>query len=204
MPEVGMRLSHNIKTYHRRSIRLPEYDYTEPGAYFITICAYGRQCVFGEIVGGEMILNKWGEVASGEWIKTEQIRSGVRIDEFVVMPNHLHAILLIDACRGTMHRAPTETWEQFGKPVSSSVPTIVRSYKASVTRQINRSRQTPWLPVWQRNYYEHIIRSEDGLHLVRQYICENPLRWETDEENPINVATRFRGTVHRAPGLRCE
>jgi len=139
-----------------------------------------------------MVLSRWGQIASVQWIKTEQMRAGVTVDEFVVMPNHLHGIVFIDARRGTLLRAPVGKREAFGKPVSNSVPTIVRGYKATVTKQINALRGMPGLPVWQRNYYEHVIRNEEELSNIRQYICDNPWKWDTDEENPMNITDRGR------------
>ena len=172
----------------------------ELGAYFSTICAYWRRCVFGEILDGTMVLSRWGQIASVQWIRTEQMRAGVTVDEFVVMPNHLHGIVFIDARRGTLLRAPVGKREAFGKPVSNSVPTIVRGYKATVTKQINELRGMPGLPVWQRNYYEHVIRNEEELGNIRQYICDNPWKWNTDEENPMNIMRRGRA---RARSARC-
>jgi len=104
-------------------------------------------------------------------------------DEFVVMPNHVHGIIWIvdDPVGARRRRAPT--MERFGKPVSGSIPTIVRAFKSTVARRINRMRRTPGAPVWQRNYYEHIIRDERALHAIRRYIAENPLRWHLDRYN---------------------
>jgi REP element-mobilizing transposase RayT len=128
----------NLK-FHRRSIRLPEYDYSQEGAYYVTICTRDRKCLFGEITDGQMKLNRYGEIASNEWIKTGELRPYVIPDVFVIMPNHIHGVLVItddDHCRGTMHRAPTGASERFGKPVAGSLPTIIRCYAAAVTRQI--------------------------------------------------------------------
>jgi REP element-mobilizing transposase RayT len=128
-----------------------------------------------------MDLNPHGKIVRDEWNKTSQIRKNISLDEFVIMPNHFHGILIISDCRGTMHRAPTK--ELFGNPVSGSMPTIVRSFKSSVTRQINLSQ--PFNnPVWQRGYYEHIIRNENSLKKIRNYIINNPLKWALDEYNP--------------------
>ncbi|GAB4481015.1 MAG: transposase [Anaerolineales bacterium] len=186
--------------HHRRSIRLKGYDYTQPGAYFITICTHERAHLFGAVVDGEMRLNAWGEIVREEWFKTAQIRPYVRLydDEFVVMPNHVHGIIWIVGddvgarrrhCRGTAPPCPygdavPDHVEQFGKPVPGSIPTIVRAFKSAVTHRINALRGTPGAPVWQRNYYEHVICDERALHAIRQYITENPLRWHLDRYNP--------------------
>ena len=176
----------NSKEYHRRSIRLKEYDYSQNGGYFITICTNGGECLFGNIVIGEMQLNKYGIIIRKEWLKTGEMRSNLLIDEFIIMPNHLHGIIMImDNCRGTLQRAPTV--EQFGKPVSNSIPTIIRLFKASTTKQINQVRHTSGTSIWQRNYYEHVIRNEEDLKQIREYIVNNPRKWELDSENPENI-----------------
>ena len=177
---------------HRRSIRLPAYDYTTPGYYFITIAAYRRQTIFGEITDGEMRFNAFGEIARAEWLKTPSIRRKIALDEFIIMPNHMHGIITIidDARRGTATPCPygdrsihNPTIERFSKPTIGSIPTIIRAYKSAVTYHINHIRHTPGVPVWQRNYWEHIIRDEDDLSRIREYIRNNPAQWETDIEN---------------------
>ncbi|MDK2873104.1 MAG: REP-associated tyrosine transposase [Desulfomicrobiaceae bacterium] len=189
--------------YHRRSIRLKGYDYTQPGAYFITICTANRECLFGEVVDGKMRLNEIGKIVWDEWLKTAELRPRVVLDAFVVMPNHLHGIIVLVDGRGTLQRAPTSiqrtptstqhaptspqhtlTVERFGKPTSDSIPTIVRLFKSATTTRINILRGTPGMPVWQRNYYEHIIRNEESLRRIRQYIADNPERWVQDRDNP--------------------
>jgi putative transposase len=179
--------------HRRRSIRLKGYDYSQAGLFFITISMKNRLCLFGEIVDdgrGTMhrALNKYGRIAEKEWTKTSEIRPNIRLDEFVIMPNHMHGIIEINEiadgrdtmhCKGTMHRAPTV--EQFGKPTSNTIPTIIRGYKSSVTKQINILRNQPGVPVWQRNYYEHIIRNEKSYYQISEYIQTNPLKWQDDQ-----------------------
>lgn len=186
--------------HHRRSIRLKEYDYSQPGAYFITICTHQRDHLFGEIVDGVMQLNEFGQIAQEEWQKTALIRGEIELGEFVIMPNHFHGIIWIVDGRGTARRAPTTgglgetsadftpTHEQFGKPVVGSIPTIVRAFKSAVSRRINLARCTPGKPVWQRNYWEHIIRDEKDLTNAQAYILNNPAQWENDE-------LQFKGTT---------
>ena len=178
-------MRHNASVHHRESIRLQGYDYSAEGAYFVTICTRGRQCLFGQIVDGSIIaLNEFGEIVRDEWSRTSEIRTGIVLDEFVVMPNHVHGIIVIDdgvsGRRSTRPLAPTG--EQFGKPVSYSIPTIIRGFKAAATTKINTLRRTAKLPVWQRNYYERIIRNDRELNAVRQYILSNAANWEKDEE----------------------
>jgi REP element-mobilizing transposase RayT len=190
-------MPHNPQIHHRRSIRLQEYDYSQEGAYFVTICIHKKEILLGEIIEGQMVLNEYGELIRTEWLKTAQMRENILLDEFVVMPNHFHCIIVIaDKGRGvlqyapngrsTLQRAPTAR-EQFGKPVSNSIPTIVRLFKSTTTKQINQIRRSPGDAVWQRNYYEHIIRDEDDLIQIQEYIVNNPLKWQFDHENPINI-----------------
>jgi putative transposase len=173
---------------NRRSIRLKDYNYSQAGAYYMTICTHNRECLFGQIDEGEIELNEQGQIVQAEWYKTAQIRPNLAMDEFIVMPNHIHGIIFINnPSRGTMHRAPTPIVEQFGKPVSNSLPTIIRGFKSAVTTRIKRIRNTYAIPVWQRNYYEHIIRNEIDLEEIRKYIQTNPLKWLEDENHPAHM-----------------
>ena len=211
--------------YRVESIRLPGYDYPQPGAYFITIVTHNRQCSFGNIIDDEMMLNEFGVLVQNEWLKTGIIRPNINIDAFVIMPNHLHGIIIItdnddghsrdsrDSRRDTLQRVSTitdtdtitntdtntdtdtitdtemgtetdtGTIEQFGKPTKNSIPTIVRLFKSTTTKQINQMRQTPMQPLWQRNYFEHVIRDDNELTRIHQYIINNPKRWEEDNLN---------------------
>ena len=186
----------DLQRYHRRSIRLKGYDYASPGAYFVTMCAVDRKCLFGEVVADAMRANACGDIVAACWNEIPAHFPSVRLDAFVLMPNHMHGILIIvdeDAtdCRGTTCRAPTDTAgptaQRFGAPTAQSLPTVVRSFKAAVTRRVRELAGKPDLEVWQRNYYEHVIRNEDSLTEIRRYIQENPLRWAVDRENPANI-----------------
>lgn len=182
--------------HHRCSIRLPEYDYSQPGAYFVTIVAWHRECLFGEVAGGEMLLSKFGLVAKQQWEKLPNRFTNIELGASMIIPNHMHGIIVIMAGRGTAEnlkglgdepsrRAPTH--EQFQKPVKGSIPTIVRSYKSAVSYRINLIRGTQDIPVWQRNYYEHVLRNERELQNKTDYINANPLLWEEDDENPLHI-----------------
>lgn len=177
-------MQYKPEIHHRRSIRLQGYDYAQAGAYFVTICTLDRECLFGRVVDGQMRLSEAGEVVAGEWINTADVRDEVALDEWVVMPNHFHGILVIAdgrgaaVGRGMARRAPMA--ERFGRPVSGSVPTIIRSCKSAVTRRVNELRQTPGAGLWQRNYWEHVIRDEAECDRIRAYIRDNPARWEGD------------------------
>ena len=195
-------MAYNPEVHHRQSIRLRDYDYSHAGAYVVTVCAWQRECLFGEVVDGEMRLSAFGEIVQEDWQLTAVLRDNTRLDEFVIMPNHFHAIIFIDdrrgtACRplgfnvvtdkdqGTAHRAPTA--ELFGRPVVGSLPTIIRSFKSAATKHINRLRNNPGAPVWQRNYYERVIRDDQELHAIRQYIINNPIKWADDENHPTRL-----------------
>ena len=147
----------------------------------------------GEIENGEILLSELGGIVKDEWHRTKQIRPHLSLDAFIIMPNHIHGIIVIKEApihairRGTMHRAPTIKFERFGKPTSNSIPTIIRGFKAAVTQRVNQIRGTPGAPIWQRNYYEHVIRNEDDLDDIRQYIGNNPARWLEDENHPTNI-----------------
>jgi len=201
-------MPHNSNIHNRRSIRLKGYDYSSGGAYFITVCTQGRECLFGQIADGEMRMNDEGRIVAEEWLNTGQIRDNVQLDEWVVMPNHFHGIVVIaddrrgtaNIRRGTARRAPTAmhhstTVEQFGKPVSGSIPTIIRSFKSAATKRINELRQMPGAKLWQRNYYEHIIRRDDEMNKIREYILNNPAQWAEDKENPLNNSGNICHTV---------
>lgn len=168
----------------RKSPRLQDYDYASSGGYFVTICTHQRQHLFGKVVDDAMVVNDWGRVVQDEWSRTAELRDYVELDAFVVMPNHIHGVIVIvsdDEGRGMMHHAPTTNPpREFGKPVARSLSTIVRAFKASVTRQINRMPNRPDHPIWQRNYYDHVIRDEPDLNRIREYVQSNPARWEMD------------------------
>ncbi len=161
----------------------PDIDYASPGAYFVTVCTHQRACLLGEIIDGHECLSVPGEVVCTVWKDLPNHCPDVELDAFLVMPNHVHGILALHG-RGTACRAPTEA---FGRPVAGSIPTIVRSFKSSAAREINRLRGTPGAAVWQRGYFEHIIRTPNDLDRLRRYIESNPLRWALDRENPANT-----------------
>ena len=171
--------------HHRRSIRLRGYDYSSPGRYFVTMCVADRHARFGAVVHGRMILSEAGQIAAECWRAIPQHFPHVALDEWVVMPNHVHGIIAI---QGTACPAPTPapTHERFGAPVPGSLATIVRSYKAAVSKGTACPAPSPLdgkgtacrAPLWQRNYYEIIIRNELALRNIRAYIRFNPQNYE--------------------------
>ncbi len=176
----------------RKSIRLAEYDYSQEGAYFVTICTHGRKCLFGKIADGCMELTEPGRIVTEEIEKTEALRPGVVIDTYVVMPNHVHLIVVLcgDETRfgDTSRRVPTGG-RAFGKPQAGSLPAVIAAIKSAATRRINLSPGYDGGPVWQGRYYEHIIRNGASYGEIRRYIMENPENWSRDENNPDNMKT---------------
>ena len=252
------------RKHHRRSIRLQGYDYSQAGAYFITICTHGREYLFGEIVDGEMMLNELGRIVQEEWEKTPAIRLEIELDEFVVMPDHIHGIVIIREspgggddvgnhvgaycddvgdhvvahgddvgnhvgaygddvgnhvgaycddvgdhvgaycddvgnrvgaygndvgnhvgayCHTPLHTPHQNNHTPFRSP-TKTIGSMVRGFKAASTRSINARRFSPGAPVWQRNYYEHIIRNDAEWKQIREYIEYNPICWKEDSEYP--------------------
>ena len=168
----------------RRSIRLKGYDYSKSGYYFVTICTYQRQCLFGEIVEGKMQLNSMGQTVAQEWQKSAVIRQEIQLDSWVVMPNHFHGIVIIQSQIKQPRPIDKNNIRPSMKPRSLS--SLIVGFKSATTKQINKLRRTPGSPVWQRNYYEHIVRSEASLQHIRQYIDINPLQWQIDQLHPSN------------------
>ena len=168
--------------YSRPNLRLTGYDYSQNGAYFLTICTYDRECLLGDIVNGEMRLNESGEIVKSEWIRTSSIRQEIVLDCYAVMPNHFHAIVFV---RGGDR--PVAATNNASGPRPRSIGSFVAGFKSSVTKHVNEIRKTPGIPVWQQNYYEHIIRDDDDLNRILEYIENNPARWAEDEENPSHI-----------------
>jgi len=178
-------MNFNQQKLHRRSIRLKGFDYTQPGAYFITIITSQREEIYGEISNGEMRLNQLGEIVRTEWLKTVNIRSNVELheDEFVIMPNHLHGIIWIvdEQVGATRWVAPVKGSHTLE---AGSIGAIMAQFKSITAKRINALRGSRGIPVWQRNYFEHIIRDEIEFGKICNYIQDNPLKWQDDQENP--------------------
>lgn len=163
--------------YHRKSLRLQGYDYTQSGAYFVTICAHHRLHLFGEIQNGEMLLSSMGNIVYEQWCQTGILRDYVELDMFVIMPNHVHGIIMI---LNTEMESDNLADREFSRPIAKSLSTIIGAFKASVTRHVNRLPNTPDHPIWQRNFHDHIIRNSDDLDRLREYVLYNPARWKID------------------------
>jgi REP element-mobilizing transposase RayT len=216
----GNRMTFNPDILHRRSLRLRGYDYRSAGAYFVTICSFQRECLFGEVVDGEVRLNAYGEIVREDWLNTAVLRPNVELDAYVIMPNHFHAVIFFlgdDDARVIRHAtvqgspvgahrcAPDSASDGIGRadtggahvggahvgaPLrrqSRSLGSIVAGFKSAAAKRINTVRDNPGCPVWQRNYYDRVIRSEKELANIRQYIADNPAKWDLDENNPVNA-----------------
>jgi REP element-mobilizing transposase RayT len=175
--------------HHRRSIRLKNYDYSQPGYYFLTICTYQRQSWFGEIKNDRMYLNQIGKIVAEEWINTRKIRPNFQLDEWVIMPNHLHGIVIIDENildLGERNRNILGARNAPLRQEPNSISSFVAGFKSGVTKRINLLRNNRDIPIWQRNYYESIIRDEQSLVAIREYILNNPFQWKKDPDNQEN------------------
>ncbi len=191
--------------HHRHSTRLRGYDYSQAGAYFVTICAQDRECFFGEIVDSEMHLNDIGRIAAECWDAIPSHHSNVELDEYIIMPNHIHGIIVIvdDAHerRGVQLNAPTtdaptvvptrnlDNRLSAISPYRNSLSVIIRTFKAAMTATAHQIDRRDF--AWQRNYYEHIIRNEREWNAIAEYTRNNPLRWSLDLDNPTNCIPRL-------------
>jgi putative transposase len=195
--------------HHRHSIRLKGYDYTRPGAYFVTICAQRRVEIFGNIVKGDMDLNQFGHIVQAAWFDLPRHYPHIQLDAFCIMPNHVHGIIVLDEPHvgaglkgeafqpdGMMYREgsmPEDNKTRPYKHVPKHHPLseIIRAFKSFSARRINGIRNTRGVPVWQRNYYEHIIRDEADFNIIRAYVLENQERWQEDPLHTSAPPNRF-------------
>jgi len=188
-------MKHSRERHGRHTIRLKDYDYSQEGAYFITICIQNRQCLFGDIKDGNMFLNQAGEMVRSVWENLSRRFVHVISDEYIVMPNHIHGVIIIDRRGESCIRPNYSMGDHKDRPygtATNSIGRIIQAYKSVTTnRYILDVKKHNWPPfagrLWQRNYYEHIIRNEKDLHEIREYIANNPINWEKDEENQDNI-----------------
>jgi putative transposase len=179
--------------HHRRaSPRLKKYDYSNPGGYFVTILTHDRVNLFADAISsnilGETVVNltSCGKIAEFTWLDLPNHNPEIELDAFVIMPNHVHGIIIIkdmavdemeESVRAGSEPALTEHRRH-------SLSEIIRQFKTFSARRMNELRQTPGQPVWHRSYYDRIIRNQSELQRIRLYIEDNPRRWAEDEENP--------------------
>ena len=169
----------------RRSMRLKPYDYSLAGYYFLTVCAQNRQCVFGEIINGKMALNEAGEMIETNWNKLPRRFPNIKLDEFVIMPNHMHGVIIIVGAP-LVGAQNNDIADRAATRAAPTLGDIVGAFKSIAANEYIRSvKNNDWPPfkgsIWQRNYYEHIIRDECDLNRVREYVVNNPYKWQEDE-----------------------
>ena len=191
----------NTQKFHRKSIRLKDYDYTRPGAYFITLVTWQREHVFGEIGHGEMRLNEAGRLVQDAWIRMPAFYP-IRHEIWVVMPNHFHGLLWIEgtgeasAMRilGASRSLKTDA-SPLQRPIGTkpnSLGAIIQNFKSITTRRIHQLSGSSGTPIWQRNYFERVVRDDKEMGRIRAYIQANPVNWLNDQE--IN-----QGGLHYEP-----
>ncbi|HEX2865865.1 MAG TPA: transposase [Ignavibacteriales bacterium] len=165
----------------RHSIRLKEYDYSSYGFYFITICTFEHRILFGNVKNGKVELNSLGKLVLEEFLNSVMIRKEISFDEYVVMPNHIHAIVILDNPAPILHNNSPDQSERSSRilPVKS-LTSFVAGFKSAVTSKAKNMLGYKF-SIWQRNYYEHIIRNDKDLYVIQQYIATNPLKWEIDK-----------------------
>ena len=174
------------ETHHRQSTRLPHYDYSQPGAYFVTLVTCDRACLFGEVRDGVVWLSVMGQIVDRAWRAIPEHFPGVVAAEYVVMPNHVHGVVVIQdenvnaVCDvGATYMSPLRDIN-----VSPTLGVIIGTFKAAVTREIHKIKGYEHLRIWQRNYHERVIRDERDYEELANYIVANPLNWELDSEFP--------------------
>jgi len=183
------------KTRPRVALRLKGYDYAQSGAYFVTICLQDRLCLFGEVSAGLLVPNQYSALVEQAWNDLPNHYPHVSLDQFVVMPNHIHGIIILtdvgagfnSDVRAGLKPAPTAIGLTPNPPKRHALSEIIRALKTFSARRINEIRQSPGVPVWQRNYYEHVIRSEEDYTRIAEYIIDNPRRWSEDSLHPENA-----------------
>ncbi len=177
-------MKYDRNKHDRHSIRVPGYDYRTPGAYFITICSWQRECLFGEVIDGTMQLSTYGQTVLFNWSILPKRYKNVALDNFIVMQNHVHGIIILKD-NAEINYTESDEFELIKSKIHP-LSEVVRGLKTSSARRINQIRYLTGRSVWQRGYYEHIIRNEESLVAIREYIVNNPLLWGKDELYPHN------------------
>ena len=192
-------MNDNPQRHRHSSLRLKGYDYSQAGLYFVTIVTKDRKSLFGQCDDGEIRLNQYGEIVAETWKWLEEQYNYVELGAWIVMPNHLHGILIIHEAdrRGGSRTAPTDGERNVHDDTKGTAPTdvkvkplgrLVGAFKTVSTKKINLLRGAEGSVVWQRNYYDHIIRNQEDLELTWLYIESNPAQWLKDEENPARIS----------------
>ena len=158
-------MRYNPNKYHRKTVRLKEYDYTKEGMYFVTICIKNREYLLGEIIDADIILSEYGEIIKEELLKLSERFKDIEIYSYVIMPNHIHSII-----------------ENLGNN-KNRLGNVLKTFKSVTSIRCNNINKTRGISIWQRNYYEHIVRNEKELYKILEYIKYNPLNWNNDKYN---------------------
>jgi putative transposase len=165
----------------RRSSRLPAFDYSQAASYFLTICVQDNRPLFGRVFNGEMALDAFGKIADSCWREIPNHFAGIKLGRHVIMPNHMHGIIVLHGRVRSVATDALSNTRAFGTLEAKSIPAVVRSYKSAVTKLVRKTTGNAHLRLWQRNYYEHVIRDEDDFRATSEYIRLNPARWKFDE-----------------------
>ena len=168
----------------RNSLRHPGYDYTTTGAYFVTICTQRGRALFGQVIEHSMQLNPLGKIAHSSWQEFAARHPTVRLDAYIIMPNHVHALLWLTAGADPTRPKPADRQRQFGPPLAGSLSTLVGAYKSAVTQRAMRQGLLVDASLWQRSFHDRIVRGEEELARIRDYISSNPARWLDDQLHP--------------------
>jgi len=192
-------MAYNPAIHHRRSIRLKGFDYSQSAVYFVTLCCYQRECLFGTISQDKIVLSELGTIVRDEWLRSFEIRDELKPDAWVIMPNHFHGLLWFDR-----PIVQTQSQSDDDEPINDSVlgksllrrparslGSVIAGFKAATTKRINQHRNAPGTPVWQRNYYDSIVRDDRMLNHIRDYIENNPRSWSTDSLHPNNIPKNY-------------
>ena len=175
-------MKYNPDKHHRRSIRIPDFDYSQTGWYFVTICVLDRKYFFGDVVDGRVKLNEYGNIVNNCWNSIPDHFPNVNLDEYIIMPNHVHGIINIFLNDDVgIQNVESLRVNKYQHIIPQSVGSIIRGFKTGVTKWFRNN--TDIYIVWQKNYYERIIRNENELNKIRKYIVNNSANWETDKEN---------------------
>jgi len=175
--------------YRIQTTRLSSWDYSNSGYYFVTICTKNKKCILGKIIEEKVTLSKIGKVVKACWLQIPIHFNNVKLDEFIIMPNHIHGIIIINKPDNVETRYIASLREdnitkKFGPLEPNSLQTIIHSFKSAVTRWCRKNGYRNF--AWQSRFYDHIIRNETTLMKIQEYILNNPLKWELDKENPDN------------------
>ncbi len=193
----------NPDIHHRRSIRLQQFDYSLEGAYFVTICVHARECLFGAVENGQVVLNDIGNIVKPAWDELPERFPRIRLGEYVVMPNHFHGIIVNEnvgaPLAGALPMMNADPSTRAGARPAPTLGDIVGTFKSITTvKYIEWQRSVYGCSrprLWQRNYWEHVVRNDADLDRVRKYIINNPVEWEADEENPNRRQVDMSGVL---------